>query len=75
MDEGVDVPDAEVGIIVSGTGSSREFIQRLGRILRPKADPNNKATLIEIISANTREIRTSAKRKRAFSKDNDNGYS
>ena len=37
LDEGVDVPDAEVGIIVSGTGSSREFIQRLGRLLRPKA--------------------------------------
>src|SRR5919108_6270594 len=31
LDEGVDVPDAELGIILSGTGSSREFIQRLGR--------------------------------------------
>ena len=37
LDEGVDVPDAELGIILSGTGSSREFIQRLGRLLRPKA--------------------------------------
>jgi superfamily II DNA or RNA helicase len=36
LDEGVDVPDAELGIIVSGTGSAREFIQRLGRLLRPK---------------------------------------
>jgi superfamily II DNA or RNA helicase len=74
LDEGVDVPDAEVGIIVSGTGSSREFIQRLGRLLRPKADSNIKATLIEIISANTREIETSAKRKRVFSKNIDSGY-
>ena len=40
LDEGVDVPDAELGIIVSGTGSKREFIQRLGRLLRTK--PNNK---------------------------------
>ena len=73
LDEGVDVPDAEVGIIVSGTGSSREFIQRLGRLLRPKADSNSKATLIEIISAGTREIGTSIKRKRAFFKDNNSG--
>jgi superfamily II DNA or RNA helicase len=36
LDEGVDVPDAQVGVIVSGTGSGREFIQRLGRLLRPK---------------------------------------
>ena len=66
LDEGVDVPDAELGIIVSGTGSSREFIQRLGRLLRPKPDSNTKAKLIEIISSDTREMGTSAKRKRAL---------
>jgi superfamily II DNA or RNA helicase len=32
LDEGVDVPAAELGIILSGTGSSREFIQILGRL-------------------------------------------
>ncbi|MFZ0696427.1 MAG: hypothetical protein WAM88_04725, partial [Nitrososphaeraceae archaeon] len=63
-----DVPDAELGIIVSGTGSSREFIQRLGRLLRPKPDSNRKAKLIEIISSDTREMGTSAKRKRALNK-------
>ncbi|HEY9385857.1 MAG TPA: DEAD/DEAH box helicase family protein, partial [Nitrososphaeraceae archaeon] len=47
LDEGVDVPDAELGIILSGTGSSREFIQRLGRLLRPKSDSTRKAKLIE----------------------------
>jgi superfamily II DNA or RNA helicase len=66
LDEGVDVPDAELGIIVSGTGSSREFIQRLGRLLRPKPEINRKAKLIEIISSGTREMGTSAKRKRAL---------
>jgi superfamily II DNA or RNA helicase len=66
LDEGVDVPDAELGIILSGTGSSREFIQRLGRLLRPKPDSNMKAKLVEIISSGTREIGTSAKRKRAL---------
>jgi superfamily II DNA or RNA helicase len=68
LDEGVDVPDAEIGIIVSGTGSSREFIQRLGRLLRPKPFTKSKAKLIEIISTDTREMATSAKRKKAFRK-------
>ena len=68
LDEGVDVPAAELGIILSGTGSSREFIQRLGRLLRPKPDSSRKAKLIEIISSGTREIGTSAKRKRALNK-------
>jgi superfamily II DNA or RNA helicase len=68
LDEGVDVPDAEIGIIVSGTGSSREFIQRLGRLLRPKPYSNTKAKLIEIVSSGTREMGTSAKRKRTFKK-------
>jgi superfamily II DNA or RNA helicase len=43
LDEGVDVPDANVGVVLSGSGSEREFTQRLGRLLRPKgvtaADP------------------------------------
>lgn len=34
MDEGVDVPDASIGIILSGTAARRQRIQRLGRILR-----------------------------------------
>ncbi|HXG07146.1 MAG TPA: DEAD/DEAH box helicase family protein [Nitrososphaera sp.] len=80
LDEGVDVPDAELGIIVSGTGSGREFIQRLGRLLRPKPrvhttipgarndnDCDKRAKLIEIVSSETKEETiTSAKRKRAL---------
>ena len=65
LDEGVDVPDAELGIIVSGTGSKREFIQRLGRLLRTKPNFTN-AKLIEIISSGTSEINTSIRRKQAF---------
>jgi superfamily II DNA or RNA helicase len=62
FDEGIDVPDAEVGIIMSGTGSKREFVQRLGRILRPKSN-NQKARLIEIVSGRTTETIRSKKRK------------
>ena len=61
LDEGIDVPDAQMGIIMSGTGSGRELIQRLGRLLRPKTD-GKKAKLIEIVSKHTRETNTSAKR-------------
>lgn len=34
LDEGFDVPKSEVGIIVAGTSSIRQWIQRMGRILR-----------------------------------------
>ncbi len=62
-DEGLDIPDANVGIIVSGTGSRRQFIQRLGRILRPKKD-GREAKLYEIILVNTPEEYLSRKRKK-----------
>lgn len=61
LDEGIDVPDAQLGILVSGSGSSREFIQRLGRLLRPKYD-NKQARLIEIVSSGTSETQTSERR-------------
>ena len=36
LNEGVDVPDANVAVILSGSGTVREHVQRLGRILRKK---------------------------------------
>lgn len=62
LDEGIDVPDADVAIILSGTGSERAFIQRLGRILRKKE--GKEAVLYEIISAETSEVKTARRRKR-----------
>lgn len=35
LDEGVDIPAAEVGIILASSGNSKEFIQRRGRLMRP----------------------------------------
>jgi superfamily II DNA or RNA helicase len=60
-DEGLDVPDASVGIIVTGTGSRRQFIQRLGRLLRPSS--NKKAILYEIVVRGTSEEYQSKRRK------------
>ena len=36
LDEGVDVPEADLAIILTASGSQRQLIQRLGRILRKK---------------------------------------
>lgn len=44
IDEGIDVPDASVGIIMSGTSTQRQRIQRLGRIVR-KNNGKNLASL------------------------------
>ncbi len=60
LDEGVDVPDASVGIIISGTGSKREFIQRLGRLLRPQKE---QAILYELITESTLEDGISQRRQ------------
>ncbi len=62
LDEGIDVPEASLGIILSGTGSLREFVQRLGRVLRKKTDRD--AKLIEIVSSETTEVNTSSRRRR-----------
>ncbi|RJX42667.1 ATP-dependent helicase [Halonotius aquaticus] len=62
LDEGVDVPDANVGVVLSGSGSEREFTQRLGRILRPKAD-GGRAILYELVSSETAEERVAQRRR------------
>ena len=62
LDEGIDVPEASVGYILSGTGSSREYIQRLGRLLR-KVE-GKKAKLYEIVSKETVEVRISNRRSK-----------
>jgi len=49
LNEGVDVPDANVAIILAGSASQREYVQRLGRILRPKRD--KQAVLYELVTA------------------------
>ncbi len=63
-DEGIDIPDANVGIIFAGTGSRRQFIQRLGRLLRPL--PGKEARLYEIIVKGTFEEVESRKRRKAL---------
>ncbi len=66
-DEGLDIPDANVGVIVAGTGSRRQFIQRLGRLLRPQEGKT--ARLYEIVVTGTPEEVQARKRKRISLED------
>ncbi len=61
LNEGVDVPDARVGVVLSGSGSVREHVQRLGRILRQR--PGKRALLYEVCSAQTAESGISERRR------------
>lgn len=59
----IDLPDANVAIQVSGTfGSRQEEAQRLGRLLRPKAD-GGIATFYSVVSEDTREQDFAQKRQ------------
>jgi superfamily II DNA or RNA helicase len=55
LDEGLNVPDVTVGIVASGTASTRQRIQRLGRILRKL--PDKDSALIYTLYATDAEAR------------------
>ena len=61
LNEGVNVPEANVAIVLSGSGSVREHVQRLGRVLRKRE--GKRAVLYELVSAGTSEEFTSQKRR------------
>ena len=60
LNEGVNVPEANVAVILSGSGSIREHVQRLGRILRRKQ--GKQAILYEIVAKGTVEEYQSQRR-------------
>ncbi|MEO8701944.1 MAG: DEAD/DEAH box helicase family protein [Kofleriaceae bacterium] len=53
LDEGFDIPDADVAIIVGGSASSRRHVQRVGRVLRPR--PDKRAVVYELEVQETTE--------------------
>jgi len=61
LNEGVDVPDANVAVVISGSGSVREHVQRLGRVLRKKE--GKRAVLYELVTEATGEAFTSERRR------------
>lgn len=61
LNEGVDVPEASVAVVISGSGSVREHVQRLGRVLRRRE--GKQAILYELVSSGTGEGSTSERRR------------
>jgi len=61
LNEGVDVPEANVAVVISGSASVREHVQRLGRILR--RGEGKHAKLYELVSKGTAETFTSERRR------------
>ena len=64
LNEGIDVPDADVAIVVSGTQGEREHVQRVGRLLRPM--PGKRALIYELVTRRTNEARRATERRRAL---------
>jgi superfamily II DNA or RNA helicase len=53
LDEGIDVPAAEVAVIAAGTRSRRQRIQRIGRVLRPETGKT--AVVVSVLVRGTPE--------------------
>ena len=64
LNEGIDVPDADVAIIVGGTQGEREHVQRIGRLLRPR--PGKRARVYELVTLSTAEARQSSERRKSL---------
>lgn len=62
LNEGVDVPEANVAVVISGSGSVREHVQRLGRVLRQKKG-GGRAVLYELVAGGTSEAHVSRRRR------------
>ncbi len=63
LDEGIDVPDVGLVVILGGTSTSRQFVQRMGRALRLKPD---KAKIYEVVTRGTTEVNISKRRRRGI---------
>jgi superfamily II DNA or RNA helicase len=61
LNEGLDVPDAEVAILVGGNAGVREYVQRIGRVLRPA--PGKRAVVYELVTLASPEVRKARDRE------------
>ncbi|MDI3478415.1 MAG: hypothetical protein PWQ59_1940 [Thermoanaerobacterium sp.] len=50
LDEGVDVPSARTAILMASSGNPREYVQRIGRVIR-RAPDKKEATIYDLIAA------------------------
>lgn len=64
LNEGLDVPDAEIAIVVGSTRGAREHVQRIGRVLRPAE--GKRARVYELVTRRTSEVFQAMKRSQSF---------
>ncbi len=64
LNEGIDVPEARVAIIVAGALGAREHVQRIGRVLRPDPERNKQALVYELVTSGTADERRAFARTR-----------
>jgi superfamily II DNA or RNA helicase len=64
LNEGIDVPNADVAIIVSGTQGEREHVQRVGRLLRPAR--GKRALIYQLATRATSEIWRALERRQVL---------
>jgi superfamily II DNA or RNA helicase len=63
LDEGIDVPEAKIAVVIGGQASTRQAKQRLGRILRKSG--NSRAILYEVVCEDTKEVQRSRMRRKS----------
>ena len=61
LNEGIDVPEAKIAVVLGGSAGAREYVQRLGRVLRKRG--NARATLYEVIARKTVDERIARQRR------------
>ena len=64
LNEGLDVPDADVAIVVGGALGEREHVQRAGRLLRPAE--GKRALVYELVTRDTVEVGQARRRRRGL---------
>lgn len=64
LNEGVDVPDADVGIVAAGSHGAREYVQRVGRVLRPA--PGKHAVVYDLVTRGTVEVGQARRKRRGL---------
>jgi len=63
LDEGVDLPEVKIAVVIGGMASTRQAKQRLGRILRRRG--NERAILYEVVAKDTNETKRSRQRRKS----------
>ncbi len=64
LNEGIDVPDADVAVVVGGALGEREHVQRVGRLLRPSED--KRAIVYELVTRDTIEVGQARRRRKGL---------